>query len=337
LGRYAVAQLLQRGHSVRAIVRPASAKRQWTGAVELFYADLRVHDNLVSAFADIDAVLHLAAATSGNEDVQFSSTVVATERFLAAMAQSSATRLVLVSSLVVYDWAAAKRTMDETTPLVTHPYDLGAYTIAKVWQERVAQKVAREHGWNLTIVRPGFIWGPGHAEIAGMGRRLGPVQLMFGPFTRLPLTHVINCASVLIAALEKPTVAEKTFNIVDSDDIRVWRYAREYSRRSGQRAFPIPLPYNFGLGVARLALFVSHMLFGKKGKLPSLLTPRRFQWQFKPLRFSNKLVMTTLAWRPPLSFDDCLDQTFASEHSSSDDPNVCPRHVAPSTNLREPR
>ena len=80
LGRYAVNRLLQSGHTVRAIVRPASPKPPWAGGVEVFYADLRAHDNLVSAFEGIDAVLHIAAATSGNEDVQFASTVVATER-----------------------------------------------------------------------------------------------------------------------------------------------------------------------------------------------------------------------------------------------------------------
>ena len=56
---------------------------------EIFRADLRVHDDLVSAFDGINSVIHAAAATSGNEDIQFASSVVATERFLEAMAQSS--------------------------------------------------------------------------------------------------------------------------------------------------------------------------------------------------------------------------------------------------------
>ena len=88
LGYHVVDRLLERGHSVRAIVRPASAEPSWCGAVELFRADLRVMTKLPAAFDDIDAVIHLAAATSGDEDAQFSSSVVATERFLEAMAQS---------------------------------------------------------------------------------------------------------------------------------------------------------------------------------------------------------------------------------------------------------
>src|SRR5260370_40567480 len=117
LGQRIVDQLLARGHRVRALIRPASTEPEFPGEVEIFRADLRVHENLVSAFDGVESVVHAAAATSGNEDIQFASTVVATERFLDAMAQSSVKRLVHVSSLVVYDWKRVEKTMDERTPL----------------------------------------------------------------------------------------------------------------------------------------------------------------------------------------------------------------------------
>jgi UDP-glucose 4-epimerase len=139
---------------------------------------------------------------------------------------------------------------------------------------------------------------------------------MFGPFSRLPLSHVVNCADALVAAIESPTSTGETFNVIDRDDIRVWRYAREYARRSGRGGIPVPLPYSVGLGLAQFASLVSRMLFGKKGKLPSLLTPRRFQRQFKPLRFSNKMLREKLAWTPPLGFDDCLGRTYAPKKSA---------------------
>ena len=310
LGSYIADQLLQRGHYVRAITRPTSVEPKWAGEVDLFHADLRVHENLVSAFSGIDAVIHAAAATSGNEDAQFASTVVGTERLLAAMALSSVKRIVHVSSLVVYDWAQAASVLDEDTPLLNDIYDMGAYTIAKVWQERVVLRYAKSHSWDLTIMRPGFIWGPKHAEIAGMGRRFGRIHIIFGPFTRLPLSHVVNCADCIVAAVENSAAAGIILNVVDGDDIRAWRYAREYSRRSETVHFLLPVPYHLGLFVARLAAFVSRALFGKKGKLPSLLVPRRFQSQFKPVRFSSRNLKKVLAWRPPSDFKACLRLTF---------------------------
>jgi nucleoside-diphosphate-sugar epimerase len=310
LGRSVVDRLLEKGHSVRAIVRPSSPKPSWPDTVEVFRADLRVEENLAPTFDGVDAVLHLAAATSGNEDMQFASTVVATERFLDAMAKSAVKRLIHVSSLVVYDWSKAKSCMDEGTPLEDNPYGMGGYTIAKVWQERVVSRFAKKNSWDLTIARPGFIWGVDHAQIAGMGRQFGRIYLLFGPFTRLPLSHVDNCADCLVTAIENPASSGEILNLIDGDDIRVWRYTREYARRSGQRGFLLPVPYRVGLGVAQLAALTSRTLFGSKGKLPSLLTPRRFESQFKPIRFSNRKVTSVLNWRPRLSFDQCLDASF---------------------------
>jgi nucleoside-diphosphate-sugar epimerase len=310
LGHHVVESLLERGHDVRAMIRPASAEPSWVGEVEMFRADLRVHDNLVAAFEDIDAVVHVAAATSGTEDAQFASTVVATERFLDAMALSSVKRLVHVSSLVVYDWMRTKKVMDEVSPLSTNFYEMGPYTIAKIWQERLVSRYAKTHSWELTILRPGFIWGAQHADIAGMGRHFGRIFLLFGPSTRLPLSHVRNCANCLVTAVESPAAIGEIFNVIDGDDVRVWRYVREYAKGSNRSGFLVPIPYRFGLGVACLASLTSRVLFGRKGKLPSLLVPRRFESQFKPVRFSNRKLKDILSWSPPLSFEECLKLTY---------------------------
>ena len=197
-------------------------------------------------------------------------------------------------------------------------YEMGGYTIAKVWQERLVTRFARANALKLTVMRPGFIWGPEHADIAGMGRRFGHIYLMFGPFTRLPLCHVANCADCIVAAVENPAAIDQTFNVVDGDQIRVWRYVREYSWRIGKRGLLLPLPYRAGLGLAHLASLASRTLFGSKGKLPSLLVPRRFESQFKPLRFSNRRLQEILHWTPPLDFEQCLELTYAAaDHADS--------------------
>lgn len=310
LGRFLVQRLLTYSHAVRAMVRPAATFQPWAGDVEVFRADLRNSHNLGEAFDGIDVVVHLAAATSGNEDMQFSSSVIATERFLEVMARSAVKRLVFISSLVVYDWQRAIGTMDEDTPLIRDVYGMGAYPIAKVWQERVVEKFAKANSCGLTIMRPGFIWGLDHAIIGGMGRRMGPFNVMLGPLTRLPLTYVENCADCIAAAVDNPGASGQVFNVIDDDNVRVWRYASEYSAGVGQRRFPLPIPYRVGLGLALLANWMSRMLFGKKGRLPSLLVPRRYEAQFKPIRFSTRKLRDTLGWSPPLSFEQALQLTY---------------------------
>lgn len=277
LGQHVVANVAQRGHNVRAAIRPASPVPLWPENVQTLFADLRIPNGIKSALAHIDAVIHLAAATSGSEDMQFSSTVVGTENLLNAIAKSSVKRIIHVSSLVVYDWSTVRGVMDEKTPLHSDLYEMGGYTIAKVWQERIVRRAASAHSWQLTVLRPGFIWGPRKAEIAGMGRRRGRIHVLIAPFARLPLCHVVNCADCIGAALERPEAIGETFNVTDGDDIRVWRYARDHARGTGCRVLFLPVPYRFGYAIARFALFASRSIFGQKGKLPSLLVPRRFE------------------------------------------------------------
>lgn len=312
LGRHVVARLLQRGHGVRALIRPASVAPSWSGQVEVVRADLRVERELVLLLQDVDVVVHLAAGVGGDEDVLFASTVIATERLLEAMACSAVKRLVLASSLVVYDWSRARGVLDEDTPLARDIYRRGGYDIAKLWQERIVMRAAETRQWDLTILRPGFIWGQTREEIAGMGRVAGRVNLLIGPATRLPLTHVENCADCFVVATESAAAAGQTFNVVDGDDIRVWRYARAYARGTGRGGIPVPVPYRVAYAVALLAKATSRVLFGEKGKLPSLLTPARFEAQFKPLRFPNRKLRERLGWSPPLSSEECLARTYVT-------------------------
>jgi nucleoside-diphosphate-sugar epimerase len=316
LGRRVLAALLRRGHAVRALVRPSARIEGlgWPPEVEVVRADLR-GGRLDSAFAGVDALVHLAAALTGSEDAQFAATVVGTERLLEAMARSDTRRLVLASSFSVYDWSEIRGTLDEESPLEqgAHLYARDGYPIAKVWQERITRRRAEEHGWELTVLRPGWIWGRGQGYLAGLGQRLGRVHLVFGPATRLPLTHVDNCADLFAHCLEAPGAVGGTFNVVDSDDIRIWRYLGDHLRRSGERGFRVPIPYRVVYTAVRMAFGVGKRIWGPKVKLPGLLIPWRFEARFKPLRFPNRKARQELGWSPPLAYLACLDQTYGPE------------------------
>ena len=319
LGRHVVAELLRNGHTVRCMVRPATrlTGNEWPGEVEVVRADLRVARDLPSVFEGVDVLVHLAAAVTGGEDAQFAAGVVGTEKLLAAMARSETKRLVLASSFSVYDWKQARGTLDESTPVQEGPrlYDRDGYAVAKVWQERVVRKAVAERGWTLTVLRPGFIWGPGNTYLACLGQKFGKVHLVFGPGTQIPLTHVENCARAFALAAEHPGAAGETFNIVDNDDVRVWGYLGDHLRHSGQRGFRLPIPYTLAMACVRLSQATSKLIFRGKGKLPSLLVPRRFEARFKPLKFSNRKLRETLGWEPSLSYAEGLKRTYAVEPS----------------------
>jgi nucleoside-diphosphate-sugar epimerase len=323
LGSRVVAEFLRRGHAVRALVRPAAQVERfhWPDEVEVFRADLRASRDLVAAFDGIDAVVHLAAGVKGSEDAQFAASVVGTERLLEAMAKSQTKRLVLASSFSVYDTSAIaiRGVLDEDSPVEPSQdlYDRDGYAVAKVWQERVARRMADEHGWALTVLRPGFIWGRGNEDLAGLGQTLGRVQIVFGPSTHLALTHVDNCAHVFAEATEKPQAIGQTFNIVDDEGLTIWQYLRDFLRGTGQKRWRVPIPYRLAIVVVRLARWTSKRIFRGKGKLPSILVPSRFEARFKPLGFTNRKVREVLGWTPPLDRAEQFQRTYGPVPSSN--------------------
>jgi UDP-glucose 4-epimerase len=311
LGRHLVAALLARGVEVRALVRPAARLEAlgWPASVEVVRADLRSARDLAGAFEGVDVLLHLAAAVSGGEDLQFAATVAGTERLLEAMAGTACRRLVLCSSFSVYDYGATRGTLDEGSPLHRVPdvYRRDGYTISKWWQERITRRLAERHGFELTVLRPGFIWGRDHGYLAGCGQQLGRHHLVIGPLTRLPLTHVENCADVFALAAVDPRARGQTLNVVDGPGQRVWCYLSDWQRGTGQRGWRLPIPWLLAIWAVRLA-FVT--VFRTATKVPSVLIPERLESRLKPLRFENRRLRETLGWSPPLDYRECLARTY---------------------------
>ena len=297
LGSRVVSALLERGHVVRALVRPKSgiSPAEWRGRAEIVRADLRAATALEKLFDGVDVLVHLAAMVRGTPEAQFVGTVVSTEKLLEGMRRAGSTRrVVLASSFSVYDWTAAKKSLTEDSSLESRPYERDGYTIAKIWQERVVRRLAEESSWTLTVLRPGFIYGPGATPVAGAGMKLGGVFLVVAPFARLPLTHVDNCAAAFADAAEKG--AAGTFNIVDDERISAWHYAGRLLGNS-HNSLRLPFPYMAGLAIAYAAETTSRILFPPKGgKLPGILIPRRYRSRFKPLRFDNRRAKEVLGW-----------------------------------------
>ena len=283
---------------MRALLRPASrdTPNAWARRAEVIRADLRGATDLEGLFDGIDSVVHLAATVRGSPEAQFAGTVVATERLLAAMARAHATtHLVLAGSCAVYDWTAARRVLDEDTPTERWPYHRDGYTVAKVWQERVARRMADEHRWTLSILRPGLIYGPGGVPASSAGIGSGRVFFVIAPLSRLRLTHVDNCAAAFVRAVEQR--AGGTFNIVDDEHVSAWRYAHRLLR-SDSRAIRVPVPYVVGLGLAHIAALASRLLFPPAGgKLPGILKPTHYRARFKPMRYDLRRAKVHLGWK----------------------------------------
>jgi UDP-glucose 4-epimerase len=285
-------------------VRPATdiTPLNWPADIEVFRADLCEADNLAAAFDGIDVLVHLAAQVRGDDQTRVSATHTGTERLLNAMAVSATRRLILASSFSVYDYGKLCGTLDETSPIIIAAdlHQCDSYAIAKIDQEQMVRRIAQQYAWELNVLRPGFIWGPGHLDLPSLGRRLGPLYLIIGPRATLPLSYVENCAEAFAKAATAP--AGQTLNVLDDESVTTWRFAGEYLRRTRQAAIRVPVPYSFGLLAGHLISAMQRTIFLGKLSFLNILRLHSFEVRFKPLHYSNAALRQTLKWHPRFTF-----------------------------------
>ena len=320
LGRYVADLAIDRGHEVRAVVRPASeaANLAWYQhpRVELARVDLRCKAGLVEAVCGVDAVVHLAADKTGDFYGQFAANVVATENLLEAMRQANVKRLVAISTFSVYDCLRMRggAVLDESSPIEKDAPARDDYAQTKLVQEKLIRDHAEEHGLALTVLRPGVIYGRDNLYNAWLGVALSDqLWIRTGAHARLPLTYVENCAEAIVLAAEMRQAVGQVINIVDDDLPTQRRYARELQQRLTPRPRIVPVSWTVTRLTARCAWLTNKLLLGGRAKVPSILIPARLHARGKPLRYSNEKLKETLGWRPRYSMAEALGRSLKDQ------------------------
>jgi nucleoside-diphosphate-sugar epimerase len=312
LGKCVVAEAAERGHAVVAMVRSPTDFPQPN--VQTVIADLRSRKNLVESLTGCEAVLHLAAAKSGDLYTQLAGTVVATENLLWAMDQASVGRLVHVSSFSVYDYLnmPGHTLLDETAPLADPFGDRDDYAITKILQERLVIDHAKKNNWRWTVLRPGMLYGRGNLFNARVGQKMGNNWLRTGGWARIPLNYVENCAQAILLAAESPLADGQIFNCLDDNPPTQRQYAKLIAARTTPRPKIIPVPWTVMRTLARSIAIFNRLFLGGRAKIPGVLIPSRLHARCKPLRYSNEKIKSVLNWSPRYDLHSALDRSVAS-------------------------
>jgi nucleoside-diphosphate-sugar epimerase len=317
LGQYVVAEALRRGHAVRAIVRPTTDVSQLEWArherVEIARADLRSRAGLVEVVRGVDAVLHLAAAKSGDMYAQYAGTVVATENLLAAMTEAGVRHIVSISSLSVYNYSKLRTfsVVTEDSPLEQDAFDRDEYAHTKLVQERLVRDHATANGWRFTILRPGVIWGKDNWFTARLGVQAGQkLWIRTGAWARLPLTYVENCAEAIVLAAESNAAADQTLNVIDDEMPTQRTYANLIRRHMTPRPRIIPVAWTVMRLIAATSWTINKRLLRGRAKIPGLFVPARLHARCKPLRYSNRRAREVLNWRPRYMLNEAVERSF---------------------------
>lgn len=314
LGRAVVDAALAAGHEVVALVRPATGSllgHPWTShRLDVVRGDLRQRGSWCDDIADVDAVIHVAAATSGPLASQFAGTVTATEHLMGALANSTLQRLVHVSSFSVYEYSSVPvgGVIDERTRIETRPDLRDAYTTTKLLQETLVREACERAGHDLVVARPGVIYGPGSDWDHGAAMSVGPLALVFSPRATFRLVHVDNCAEALVRALSADTAAPAggTVNLVDDDLPTHLGYFRRCRSAGLTAAYPVPVPWRLVELIGRTFELIDRLVPGRRLKLPELVELRRQHARWKPFTYPNDHAKRLLGWTPRVALADAL-------------------------------
>ena len=159
LGHNLVPLLVERGHQVRALVRPTSRYdflREWD--VELAFGDTRDAESVTAAMAGCDAVVHAAGKFRfwGRYAEFFGANVQGTHNVLEAARRAGVQRFVHISTIAVVGSPKPRTLITEDT--LCDPSD--DYQRSKLNGEALALTYHAEHGLPVIVLRPGAFYGP---------------------------------------------------------------------------------------------------------------------------------------------------------------------------------
>ncbi len=327
VGSYVVAEALARGHEVVAVVRPSSSSALGTdegSGVTAARVDLRSRQGLADSLAGVDAVIHLAAAKSGDFHTQFAGTVVATENLLAAMEEAGVAKLVGISTFSVYDFLHTKpgTLIDEDALIDDTPALRDEYAQTKLVQEELYQRFGITDDRQVVILRPGMIYGADNLWHALLGAEFGPRFLKIGSKATLPMAYVENCAEAMVLAAEKlhetPSAVDgQIINIVDDNLPTQEQYAELVSARM-ETPPSIALPWPVVKTAAGMLKKGNQVLLNGRAKFPGIAVPDRLHARFKPLRYTNRRAKELLGWSPKYDFASAIERSIEAQERKAE-------------------
>lgn len=306
---------------IRCLVRPGSSTYRIddlveAGRIEVHRGTLNSNFDCWSATEGVDTIYHLAAGMGGGAmaDV-WMTTVVATDNLMKALAKRKADghspkRIVHCSSFAVYGVAslAPGVAVDEHTPLEIDRSKADNYSHAKLRQEELVRESAAAQGFELVVVRPGVVYGPGGGGLSRrIGIRQGNLVVAMGGKNLLPLAYVDNCAEAMVLVGMSPDAAGETYNIHDDDLLTAKEFLRRYRAEAEPlKAIPLPKPVT-----KALAGTVEWYHERSKGHMPAAISTHMFDTIWSGNTFDNSKLKAT-GWRPTVSTEEGLRRYFAS-------------------------
>jgi len=270
------------------------------GGVRLRRADLLDREAIRALVSGREVVFHAAGWLYGDPEQARPVNVEATADLVRICAEEGVRRVVHVSTLGAYRRpdSRAELPIEESQPL--SPDAGGLYQRTKAEGEMRARSVAEERGLELTVARPGMVFGPrADTWTVGMCRAVcGGKRVLIGDggghFHPL---YVEDLVDALLACAASPAAAGEAYNVCQ-DPVTFRAYLSEYGELCGRDPKALPT------WAARLMVAAN--------RLPGVDVPLDETWlnlATNRLRFSTQKARRELGWTPGIGYERGMERT----------------------------
>jgi nucleoside-diphosphate-sugar epimerase len=259
IGSRLVAELVRRGHDVRALVRPASSRRDLQGKrITVVEGDVGDRGSLLRGMEGCSGVFHLAAyARNWARDPRtfFEINVEGTRNVLDAARAAGVGRIVLTSTMVTFGPTPPSTVGDEKMPRMTPRFHT-EYEESKTVGEQEALRMASE-GLPVVVVNPTRVYGPGKlTEGNSVTVMIDLYDRGRFPFLLAGGVNVGNYAFVddlvrgHVLAMERGRVGERY--ILGGENVSLRRFFDLVDEATGKRHLRVGLPAWLAMAYSRL-------------------------------------------------------------------------------------
>jgi nucleoside-diphosphate-sugar epimerase len=304
-GGHLLKRLVARGDSVAALVREGSVtpelKASGAGIVKGALGDAAAARRLVDG---CDAVLHVAAVyrTAGHPDSYYREINVEGTRILLEAAVAAGVRRFVHTSTVGVHGDVKNPPADENAPIA--PSDV--YQETKAEADALAREFGRTQKLEVTIVRPGAIYGPGETRLLKLFRSIarGRYAVVGSGKPHYHLVYIDDLVDGYLLALDRPEAAGETFIIAGGRALSQNFLAREIAQATGGSVWPFHIP---AWPIQRLGDLVEAICVPLRLEPP--IHRRRVDFWVKNRSFSIEKARRVLGYAPKVDVSEGIKRT----------------------------
>ncbi len=316
LGLAIVRHLLVGGDQVRGVVLPgdpqAAGLRQLDPGgdrLDIVEGDVTDIGSLAPAFRGVHRVFHTAALVHAWAPLSRFRTVNVggMQNVARAAAEAGVERLLAVSTSDVFGIPRGDEVLDESSPVRRWGEP---YADSKIEAERWLWQYRRDSGLPVTVIYPGWIYGPGdRAFLPGLAAAIrGGFMIFWARQVRLAWAYIDNIADACVLASAEPRAAGEGYLVHDGMEGPTFEeVCARIAGAIGARPPRRHVPYAAAYGAAAAVQWTWRTL-GLRGTPPLLTVDvKAFGRSF---RLSNEKIRA-LGWRPRVPTEEGMERALA--------------------------